>query len=85
MGLELTSFFQCLVKMVGNSQQEFKKEIPSMWGRGTMNPGEDAFKALGIAEVMEKAGCPIPPEMQQMVDSSWAASSRTLVDGYKYR
>merc|ERR1719401_1866542 len=30
--------------------------------------GEDAWKALGIAEVMEKAGCPLPPEMRQIVD-----------------
>ncbi|CAE6936958.1 TOP3B, partial [Symbiodinium sp. CCMP2456] len=30
--------------------------------------GEDAYKAVGIAEVMEKAGCPVPAEMQQLVD-----------------
>ena len=31
-------------------------------------PGEDAFKAVGMAAVMEKAGCPIPAEMQQLVE-----------------
>jgi len=30
--------------------------------------GEDAFKAVGMAAVMEKAGCPIPAEMQQLVE-----------------
>ncbi|CAJ1349592.1 unnamed protein product [Effrenium voratum] len=30
--------------------------------------GEDAFKAVGIAEVMEKAGCPIPPELGEVVE-----------------
>ncbi|CAE7473243.1 unnamed protein product [Symbiodinium natans] len=30
--------------------------------------GEDAYKAVGIAEVMEKANCPVPAEMQQLVD-----------------
>eukprot|EP00401_Gymnodinium_catenatum_P004032 CAMPEP_0117563228 /NCGR_PEP_ID=MMETSP0784-20121206/55383_1 /TAXON_ID=39447 /ORGANISM="" /LENGTH=543 /DNA_ID=CAMNT_0005360861 /DNA_START=37 /DNA_END=1664 /DNA_ORIENTATION=- len=30
--------------------------------------GEDAWKAIGIAEVMEKAGCPVPPDMKQVVD-----------------
>ena len=27
--------------------------------------GEDAWKAIDIAEVMKKAGSPVPPEMQQ--------------------
>ncbi|CAK9071692.1 unnamed protein product [Durusdinium trenchii] len=30
--------------------------------------GEDAWKAIDIAEVMKKAGSPVPPEMQQVVD-----------------
>lgn len=30
--------------------------------------GEDAWKAIGIAEVMQKAGCAVPPEMKQVVD-----------------
>ncbi|CAJ1376130.1 unnamed protein product [Effrenium voratum] len=30
--------------------------------------GEDAWKAIGIAEVMQKAGCTVPPEMKQVVD-----------------
>lgn len=32
--------------------------------------GEDAFKAVGIAAVMEKAGCPIPPDLQELVERS---------------
>ena len=42
-------------------------------------PGEDAYRALGIAAVMEKAGCPIPAEMQQMVDRAWE-----VVDGLSF-
>eukprot|EP00435_Cladocopium_sp_Y103_P032004 s1452_g8.t1 len=30
--------------------------------------GEDAFKAVGMAAVMEKAGCPIPADMQELVE-----------------
>ena len=33
---------------------------------GSRHPaGEDAWKAIDIAEVMKKAGSPVPAEMQQ--------------------
>ena len=34
---------------------------------GGSGSGEDAWKAIGIAEVMQKAGCTVPPEMKQAV------------------
>ena len=37
--------------------------------------GEDSFKAVGIAAVMEKAGCPIPPDMQELVERACAKRS----------
>ena len=33
--------------------------------------GEDAWKAIDIAEVMKKAGSPVPPEMQQAQHGAW--------------
>lgn len=36
----------------------------------TSPSGEDAWKAIDIAEVMKKAGSPVPPEMQQAEPNS---------------
>ena len=43
----------------------FQVRNPSSIIDGWLGTGEDAWKAIDIAEVMKKAGSPVPPEMQQ--------------------
>eukprot|EP00913_Durusdinium_trenchii_P035712 g33416.t1 len=46
--------------------------------------GEDAFKAVGMAAVMEKAGCPIPGEMQQLVERTRWRQQQAKLNEHKW-
>eukprot|EP00931_Biecheleriopsis_adriatica_P029828 TRINITY_DN17646_c0_g1_i1.p1 TRINITY_DN17646_c0_g1~~TRINITY_DN17646_c0_g1_i1.p1 ORF type:complete len:1244 (+),score=266.91 TRINITY_DN17646_c0_g1_i1:58-3789(+) len=46
--------------------------------------GEDAYKALGIAEVMQKAGCPVPPAMQEIVDRILARQQQNKASQHQW-
>ena len=62
--------FHCVFRMIPASNRYH--HLPHLNQRFTAMPffgaGEDAFKAVGIAAVMEKAGCPIPPDLQELVE-----------------
>lgn len=46
--------------------------------------GEDAWKSIGIAEVMEKAGCPVPREMRQVVDRMLHRREQSQLNSHKW-
>eukprot|EP00928_Gymnodinium_smaydae_P089617 TRINITY_DN7354_c0_g2_i1.p1 TRINITY_DN7354_c0_g2~~TRINITY_DN7354_c0_g2_i1.p1 ORF type:complete len:1373 (+),score=227.90 TRINITY_DN7354_c0_g2_i1:530-4120(+) len=46
--------------------------------------GEDVWKAVGIAEVMEKAGCPVPAEMKQLVDRMLQKRQQAKINDHKW-